>query len=36
VLQRLAAHHVNTYRTDLFGPVTFYIDVDGVHPSVER
>jgi competence protein ComEC len=36
VIERLAEHQVKTYRTDLFGPVTFYIDAEGVHPEVAR
>ena len=36
VLKRLAAAHVRTYRTDLFGPVTFYLDGSTVTPSVPR
>lgn len=36
VIDRLAEHRIKTYRTDLFGPVTFYIDAAGVHPEVAR
>jgi competence protein ComEC len=36
VIERLAEHHAKTYRTDLFGPITFYMDAAGVHPVVER
>jgi competence protein ComEC len=36
VLKRLADAHVRTYRTDLFGPVTFYLDGKTVTPSVPR
>jgi competence protein ComEC len=36
VIGRLAAHHARTYRTDWFGPVTFFIDSAGVHPWVAR
>jgi competence protein ComEC len=36
VIERLAQHHARTYRTDLFGPVTFYLDAEGIHPSVAR
>jgi competence protein ComEC len=36
VLKRLADAHVRTYRTDLFGPVTFYLDGKQVTPSVPR
>lgn len=36
VLARLAEAHVRTYRTDLFGPVTFYLDGRSVTPSVPR
>jgi competence protein ComEC len=36
VIDRLAEHHIRTYRTDMFGPVTFYIDAQGVHPWVAR
>jgi competence protein ComEC len=36
VIGRLAGHRVRTYRTDWFGPVTFYIDREGVHPWVAR
>ena len=36
VIERLAEHHARTYRTDWFGPVTFYMDANGVHPSVPR
>jgi len=36
VIERLAEHKAKTYRTDLFGPVTFYVDSEGVHPVVER
>jgi competence protein ComEC len=36
VLQRLAAAHVRTYRTDLMGPVTFYLDGRELRPSVPR
>ena len=36
VIGRLAGHHVRTYRTDWFGPVTFLMDGDGVHASVPR
>ena len=36
VLARLAEAHVRVYRTDLFGPVTFYLDGRTVTPSVPR
>jgi len=36
VLDRLAEHQARTYRTDMFGPVTFYIDGSGIHPWVAR
>jgi competence protein ComEC len=36
VIGRLADHGAKTFRTDLFGPVTFYMDAAGVHPVVER
>jgi competence protein ComEC len=36
VIERLAEHRAKTYRTDWFGPVTFYMDAAGVHPSVPR
>jgi competence protein ComEC len=36
VLRRLAQAHVRTYRTDLFGPVTLYLDGTSVTPSVPR
>jgi competence protein ComEC len=36
VIERLAQHRVRTYRTDWFGPVTFFMDADGIHPSVVR
>ncbi|HVJ04056.1 MAG TPA: ComEC/Rec2 family competence protein [Candidatus Saccharimonadales bacterium] len=36
VIERLAEHRAKTYRTDLFGPITFYMDAAGVHPSVVR
>jgi competence protein ComEC len=36
VIERLAEHRAKTYRTDLFGPVTFYMDAEGIHPSVAR
>jgi competence protein ComEC len=36
VIERLAEHRARTYRTDLFGPVTFYVDAEGVHPWVAR
>jgi competence protein ComEC len=36
VIERLAEHRAKTFRTDWFGPVTFYMDADGVHPSVAR
>jgi len=36
VIERLAEHRAKTYRTDLFGPITFYMDAAGVHPVVER
>jgi competence protein ComEC len=36
VIGRLAEHNIRTYRVDLFGPVTFYMDEDGVHPWVAR
>ncbi len=36
VIERLAQHRARTYRTDLFGPVTFYLDAEGIHPSVVR
>jgi competence protein ComEC len=36
VIERLAEHRSKTYRTDLFGPVTFYMDAQGIHPSVAR
>jgi competence protein ComEC len=36
VLKRLADARVRTYRTDMFGPVTFYLDGKTVTPSVPR
>jgi competence protein ComEC len=36
VIERLAQHRAKTYRTDMFGPVTFYMDAEGVHPFVAR
>jgi competence protein ComEC len=36
VLKRLADAHVRTYRTDLFGPVTLFLDGKNVTPSVPR
>jgi competence protein ComEC len=36
VIERLSGHRAKTYRTDWFGPVTFYMDAEGVHPSVAR
>jgi competence protein ComEC len=36
VIDRLAEHGAKTYRTDWFGPVTFYMDAAGIHPSVAR
>jgi competence protein ComEC len=36
VIERLAEHRAKTFRTDWFGPVTFYMDAEGVHPSVAR
>ena len=33
VLERLGEHHAHVYRTDLLGPVTFYLDAAGVHPE---
>jgi competence protein ComEC len=36
VLKRLADAHVKVYRTDLFGPVSFYLDGKTVTPSVPR
>ena len=36
VIDRLAQHQARTYRTDLFGPVTFFMDAEGIHPSVAR
>ena len=36
VIERLAEHQAKTYRTDWFGPVTFYMDAAGVHPNVAR
>jgi competence protein ComEC len=36
VIERLAGHRAKTYRTDWFGPVTFYMDAEGIHPSVAR
>jgi competence protein ComEC len=36
VLKRLADAHVKTYRTDLFGPVTLYLDGKAITPSVPR
>jgi competence protein ComEC len=36
VIDRLAERRAKTYRTDLFGPVTFYMDAAGVHPWVAR
>jgi competence protein ComEC len=36
VIGRLAERRAKTFRTDLFGPVTFYIDAAGVHPWVAR
>ncbi len=36
VIERLASHRARIYRTDLFGPITFYMDAAGVHPVVAR
>jgi competence protein ComEC len=36
VIERLEEHRAKTYRTDLFGPVTFFMDADGVHANVAR
>ncbi len=36
VIERLAEHRAKTYRTDMFGPVTFFMDAEGVHASVAR
>jgi len=36
VIDRLTQHRAKTYRTDMLGPVTFFLDADGVHPSVAR
>ncbi len=36
VLARLAEHHVQTFRTDLFGPVTLFLDGEKVTWSVPR
>jgi len=36
VIERLAGRRIRTYRTDWFGPVTFYLDAEGVHPWVAR
>ncbi len=36
VIERLSEHRAKTYRTDLFGPVTFLMDAEGVHASVAR
>jgi competence protein ComEC len=36
VIDRLAQHRAKTYRTDMFGPVTFYMDAEGIHPHVAR
>jgi competence protein ComEC len=36
VIERLSEHRARTYRTDLFGPITFFMDAAGVHPSVAR
>ena len=36
VIERLAEHRAKTYRTDWFGPVTFYVDAAGVRASVAR
>jgi competence protein ComEC len=36
VIERLAEHQAKTFRTDWFGPVTFYMDAQGVHPWVAR
>jgi competence protein ComEC len=33
VLTRLGEHQARVYRTDLLGPVTFYLDATGVHPE---
>lgn len=35
-VERLAEHRVRLYRTDWFGPITFYLDRAGVHPEVIR
>lgn len=35
-LDRLEAAHVRTFRTDMIGPVTFYLDGRVVRPSVPR
>lgn len=36
ILKRLSDAHVRTFRTDLFGPVTFYMDGKTLTPSVPR
>jgi competence protein ComEC len=36
VIDRLAQHRAKTYRTDMFGPITFFMDTEGVHPFVAR
>jgi competence protein ComEC len=36
VIERLAQHRAKTYRTDMFGPVTFFMDAEGVYPFVAR
>jgi competence protein ComEC len=36
VIERLAERRAKIYRTDLFGPITFYMNAEGIHPSVPR
>ncbi len=36
VIERLAEHRTKTYRTDLFGPITFFMDATGVHATAAR
>jgi competence protein ComEC len=36
VIERLAEHRTRTYRTDMFGPITFFMDAEGVRPFVAR
>jgi competence protein ComEC len=36
VIERLAEHRAKTYRTDWLGPITFFIDANGVRASVAR